>query len=447
VVAAGKTDPGRVREPNEDFISLAPEHRLFLVADGMGGHASGNVASRLAAKSIRNFFDATEGEPFAEPPHPDDGDAPPEARRLASAIRKANRDIHEISTSQLQHKGMGSTVVAIHLVGSEIHIAHVGDSRCYRAREGELQQLTRDHSLHNEALALRPNLSAERLAKLPKNVVTRALGMSATVKVELRRETLEIGDLFLLCSDGLTGMVKDDDILGLVGLSDELKESCELLVAMANEAGGSDNISAVIVRVEEVPLPAVRAAAAAPASASASTSAPMSAPTSVPQDAGPELSVSDNRETLPEMTEEDLAAAGLLPDREAGAATPYGGPELRVAQVEFSTDNDELSLLAALEEAGEAGEAVAFEMTSELLAPRPLPEPSDEPLVPQPTIALLDASPDDELVVLERELLLEEAERAERHARAAPGLPRCRRCEAPILRDSDYCVDCGLLVE
>jgi PPM family protein phosphatase len=249
VVAFGQTDPGRVREHNEDFIALAPEHSLYLVADGMGGHASGDVASRLAAKCIRNYFDATRDGSPDEPRHPDDGDAAPPARRLAAAIRKANRDVHEISTSHERHKGMGSTVVAIHLVGDVAHIAHVGDSRCYRVRGGALEQLTRDHSLHNEALALKPDLSPERLAKLPKNVVTRALGMAGAVKVELGCEKIESGDLFLLCSDGLTGMVPDDEIIGLLELSEDLEESCHLLIAMANEAGGRDNISVVLVRV------------------------------------------------------------------------------------------------------------------------------------------------------------------------------------------------------
>jgi len=252
VTAAGKTDPGRVREQNEDYIALAPDLDLFLVADGMGGHASGNIASTLAAKSLRNFFEATRDQPLDEPRHPDDGEAPIEARRLASAIRKANRDVHEISTSHERHKGMGSTVVAIHVADAVAHIAHVGDSRCYRLRDGELQQITRDHSLHNEALALRPNLSAARLAKLPKNVVTRALGMKDQVKVELRHEPIQQGDLFLLCSDGLTGMVKDADILEILAIGDDLQESCDLLVTMANDGGGTDNISVVLVRIDEV---------------------------------------------------------------------------------------------------------------------------------------------------------------------------------------------------
>jgi protein phosphatase len=255
LVAAGKTDPGRVREQNEDSILLAPGLSLFLVCDGMGGHATGHIASKLAVKSIHNFFEATAQGPLEEPSHPDDGDASPEGRRLASAIRKANRDVHEISTSHERHKGMGSTAVALHVHGDTAVIAHTGDSRCYLLRDGALKQLTRDHSLYNEALALKPDLSPEKLAKLPKNVVTRALGMKDKIQVELGATPVEPGDLFLLCSDGLYNMVKEEDIVELLGLQEDLAESCDLLVAMANDAGGTDNISVVLVRVEEAPPP------------------------------------------------------------------------------------------------------------------------------------------------------------------------------------------------
>jgi protein phosphatase len=435
-----------VRELNEDFVFLAPEHNLFLVADGMGGHASGNVASSLAAKSIRNFFEATAGVPFDEPLHPDDGDAPAPGRRLASAIRKANRDIHEISTTQERHKGMGSTLVAIHLAGEDIFIAHVGDSRCYRTRGGELQPMTRDHSLYNEALALKPDLSPARLAKLPKNVITRALGMSATVKVELRREKLAIGDQFLLCSDGLTGMVKDDDILGLVGLSDDLKESCELLIAMANEAGGSDNISVVLVRVDGVvTAPAV---VRTPVRSMRNMTGPVLVISAEEEEEEPEadpelaaaIELAAEAELAAELAAAELAAQlSTRPPRE-----PYAGPELHATRADFSGEIEEVYQLTESDEADGSETLIgAFELSALLAAP--LPEPSDETLVPQPVIALDE--PIDELIAVEIELFLEESERAERHARVAPGRPRCSRCEAPILPDTFYCVDCGLASE
>jgi protein phosphatase len=223
----------------------------------MGGHSSGDVASALADASIRNYFEATRGEKLTPGGEEDEGlDSP--ALRLVGAVRKANADVHEISSSHDRHKGMGSTVVAVHVAGDTVHIAHVGDSRCYRIRDSKMEQLTRDHSLINEALALRPDLRPEQIARLPKNVVTRALGMKDTVKVDLLVEKALPGDLLLLCSDGLSGMVDDSTILDVLGLTNHLDESCELLVTLANDAGGRDNVSVVLVRFEaadEAPMP------------------------------------------------------------------------------------------------------------------------------------------------------------------------------------------------
>ncbi len=184
---------------------------------------------------------------------PDDYDAlAPSARRLAAGVRKANHDVFTISSTYQQHHGMGSTMVAIHLCETgEIYVGHVGDSRCYRIRDGEILQLTRDHSLINDALEMKPDLLPEEIARLPKNIITRALGMKDAVKVDIRSERAEPGDVYLLCSDGLTGMVPDAQILEVVSLTDDPKEACELLIAEANDAGGTDNISAVIIQVAE----------------------------------------------------------------------------------------------------------------------------------------------------------------------------------------------------
>lgn len=251
VLTAGRTDPGRVREHNEDQILLAPELSLFVVADGMGGHSTGDVASAMVGASMRNFFEATRAQRLASD-LPDDAELEEPALRLALAIRKANSDLFEISTSHKRHKGMGSTVVAAHVIGDAVHLAHVGDSRCYRIRNGRILQLTRDHSLVNEALLLRPDLSPEALARLPRNVVTRALGMRETVKVDLQKLQAEAADTLLLCSDGLSGMVDDETVLDVFSMTDNLDEACELLVTLANENGGKDNISVVLMRFEPV---------------------------------------------------------------------------------------------------------------------------------------------------------------------------------------------------
>jgi protein phosphatase len=254
-LAAGLTDVGRQRKHNEDTILIRAELGLYAVADGMGGHNAGDVASKLAATSLGNFFEATrqsEGVPALDLPE-DYDDLSPSARRLAAGVRKANHDVFTISSTYQQHHGMGSTMVAIHLVDTgEIHVGHVGDSRCYRIRDGEIVQLTRDHSLINDALEMKPDLLPEEIARLPKNIITRALGMKDAVKVDIRSDRAEPGDIYLLCSDGLTGMVPDVQILEVVGLTDNPQEACELLVAEANDAGGTDNISALIIQISEV---------------------------------------------------------------------------------------------------------------------------------------------------------------------------------------------------
>ncbi len=252
IEAAGLTDVGRQRRHNEDNVLVSPKVGLFVVADGMGGHSTGHVASALAASSMQTFFDATETGPLPPPAPPDDVNLPHGAARLVQGVRKANRDVYEVSSTRKENRGMGSTIVAIHFDGADLHVAHVGDSRCYRIRDENIEQITRDHSLINDALALKPDLTQEELARLPKNVITRALGMKDAVKVDVQSVHVEPEDIFLLCSDGLTGMINNEQILEVFSLTSDLDEACELLIAMANEAGGTDNISALLVRAETV---------------------------------------------------------------------------------------------------------------------------------------------------------------------------------------------------
>jgi PPM family protein phosphatase len=246
---AGATDVGRKREENQDAILVRPELGLYLVADGAGGHKAGKVASALAATSIRNFFGSTDvasrGKPSLDAFGIRNG-----ARRLAAAIQKANRDVVEISKSSEAHRGMGSTVVAISLDFGEplIHIAHVGDSRCYRVRAGHIDQLTHDHSLMNDVLSLKPDMPEAALAKLPGKVVTRALGMESSVRVSVRTFEVARGDVYLLCSDGLHGEVADPAILDTLLADEDPNAAAAHLVAQANHAGGRDNIAAVVLR-------------------------------------------------------------------------------------------------------------------------------------------------------------------------------------------------------
>ncbi|MFO8073786.1 MAG: Stp1/IreP family PP2C-type Ser/Thr phosphatase [Polyangia bacterium] len=250
---AGLTDVGREREHNEDAYGLMPEYNLFVVADGMGGHRAGDVASRMAVEAIESFFSATEKEDITWPFH-FDPNLPFSVNRLVTAIQVANSRIYQESLESEQHQGMGTTVVGIHSVDDHgaCNIAHVGDSRCYRVRNGEMEQLTVDHSLINDYLRAAPDLSEEQLAELPQNVITRALGMQDSVMVDVQTVAAEIGDLFVLCSDGLNGMVSDDEISEIARANkDDLSRVSAALVERANELGGEDNTTVVLLEVAE----------------------------------------------------------------------------------------------------------------------------------------------------------------------------------------------------
>ncbi|HMI84413.1 MAG TPA: protein phosphatase 2C domain-containing protein [Polyangiaceae bacterium] len=251
-VAHGKTDVGRQRGHNEDAFVCEPDLDLFVVCDGMGGNNAGEVASALATTSLRNFYRATlNGVVPGEELRGDQG-LTEAARRLIMGVRKANADVFEISSTRLEHKGMGSTIVAMSVSRetSSVQVAHVGDSRCYRIRDAKIEPLTRDHSLIGDALAWNPNLSEEELSMLPKNIISRALGLKQAVEVDVRSDLALPGDIYLLCSDGLCGVVKDKQILEIILLSNDLPDACESLIALANDAGGPDNITAVAIRLE-----------------------------------------------------------------------------------------------------------------------------------------------------------------------------------------------------
>jgi protein phosphatase len=247
------TNLGNYRENNEASIDVRPFPDLVVavVADGMGGHRAGDVASRLATDAIVEFFRATASEDVTWPFH-FDSRLSEEENRLLTGIRIANRQILERSARSRECHGMGTTVVGALFspVKKKMYIGHVGDSRAYRVRESKITQLTRDHSLVNDYLLAMPELTEEQKSELPKNVITRALGMQDHVTVDLQSVDAEIGDLFVLCSDGLSGMIGDEEILDIANSGADLQDACRRLVALANEHGGEDNITAVIVRIE-----------------------------------------------------------------------------------------------------------------------------------------------------------------------------------------------------
>jgi len=260
VVASGLTDVGLQREHNEDCFAVVPQHDLFVVADGMGGHQAGDVASKLAISAITEFFETIATEDVTWP-FQFDPTLSEEENRLVTGVRLANRQIVELGNRSAEHQGMGTTVVATLFSPrrGKMYIAHVGDSRAYRVRGGAIEQITRDHSLINDYLVARPNMTEEEKSELPKNVITRALGMQEQVAVDVGQFETARGDLFLICSDGLSGMVEDSELLAIASSTDDLADACRKLVNAANEHGGEDNVTVVLVRVEDLSLDEIRA--------------------------------------------------------------------------------------------------------------------------------------------------------------------------------------------
>jgi protein phosphatase len=255
VFSAGKTDPGRTRSRNEDNYLILPGENLCVVADGMGGHEAGDLASRLAVESVSQFYQITSGGNNATWPHVAVGYGEFRVRRLASAVQFAHRSLVDAASAcPGEAAKMGCTLAALHVVDSLALVAHVGDCRCYQWTEGALRRLTRDHSVVAE-LQERYELTSEEERRLMKyrHVVTRALGTGSAddVPVDVRVVVPKEGDLFLLCSDGLCGEVSDDEIAAVLGQVGDPETICDNLIAAANEKGGKDNITVVAVRFED----------------------------------------------------------------------------------------------------------------------------------------------------------------------------------------------------
>lgn len=251
IVAAGLTDVGQLREHNEDSFVILPEFDLYIVADGMGGHRAGDVASKMATNTIASFFQATSKEdatwPFHFDPH-----LTVEENRLITGIKVANKRIFDTSSRHREVHGMGTTIVGA-LVSRDrgrVYVAHVGDSRCYRVRDGQIAQLTRDHSLLNDYLLVMPDMPQEQRDELPRNVITRALGMQDSVVVDVVPDDARAGDVYVLCSDGLSGMMTDEQILECVGRhGEDVSAMSRDLVQLANDQGGEDNVTVVALRI------------------------------------------------------------------------------------------------------------------------------------------------------------------------------------------------------
>lgn len=253
LVCAGMTDVGSSRDHNEDDFYLSEgDEALCVVADGMGGHRSGEVASAMAIKAIVDFYRESMGTTDGEEVVEDDGTPRPmDEFRLIRAIQEANKAVFRAASDSEMYRGMGTTIVSGFFTEKGVYLAHIGDSRAYRYRDGKLEQQTEDHSLANEYVRM-GILQAEDVEHFPyKNVITRACGLTEEVEVDVTFRDVEAGDLFILCSDGLTDMVPDRELDKILKKTEDLEELCIELVRCANENGGADNITVILARIED----------------------------------------------------------------------------------------------------------------------------------------------------------------------------------------------------
>ena len=248
IEVAGLTHVGMKRNHNEDNFLMLPEEHLFVVADGMGGHSSGEVASKIAVEELAEFFRMTSRDHDATWPYKMDKTRNYDENRLSTGVKLANMRIFERATSDVKYKGMGTTIVTVSFAANAAYVGHVGDSRVYHFRKGVLRQVTEDHSLLNDYLKAK-KLTPEEIEAFPhKNVIVRALGMKDTVQVDVSRVEPQDGDIFLLCSDGLSGMVSDAQIQETLTKEQNLNSACSQLIDLANANGGNDNVTCILAR-------------------------------------------------------------------------------------------------------------------------------------------------------------------------------------------------------
>ncbi len=237
--AAARTDVGRKRAANEDRYALAPDLGLYLVADGMGGHTAGQVASELAAEAAVAALRTLEGAEASL------------TEKLRYSVAAANRSIFAAARARPELAGMGTTLVAVLVGGERVALAHVGDSRAYLIRGGRIRRLTDDHSWVAELVRRREISERDARGHPHRHVLTRALGVRRAAEADLAELTPAAGDLFVLCSDGLTGHLDDEEIARIAAADPDLDAACGRLVDLANERGGDDNITVAALRCEK----------------------------------------------------------------------------------------------------------------------------------------------------------------------------------------------------
>jgi protein phosphatase len=248
----GQTDVGRRRKLNEDNILVNAEVHLYAVCDGMGGHNAGEVASKMAIETLDSFIRKSHREKEITWPYGLDVDLSFDGNRLKTAIKLANKKVFKAADNREEYTGMGTTLVAGLVTEKTMTVGSAGDSRCYLLRGGKLKQVTRDDSWVSAAWA-EGILSEEEIERHPlRNVITKAVGAKDTIEVDVVEQTLEPGDVVLICSDGLHSMIGNDEILKVMTpFPASLQEAAANLITAANEAGGKDNVSVVLLRYTE----------------------------------------------------------------------------------------------------------------------------------------------------------------------------------------------------
>jgi protein phosphatase len=248
----GVTHPGLVRKINEDGLVYDEKLGLYVVCDGLGGHNSGEIASRMALESVLTFIQHTCDDDEFTWPFGVDMQMSFDANRMRTALRLANRRVFQASEERVEYAGMGTTIVATLVSGSTLTFASIGDSRIYSFVNGAMSQLTVDDSWLATLAAQQPDLDPAQLAEHPlRHVITRAVGTLAETELEIKERTLSAGETLLLCSDGLHDLVPEEEMLRIIGSQTVLAEAAQSLVNHALGAGGRDNITALLVRYDE----------------------------------------------------------------------------------------------------------------------------------------------------------------------------------------------------
>lgn len=248
IILHGQTDVGLVRDHNEDTIGCDEDIALAVLADGMGGHLGGEMASAITVSTVLEIISKNANK-FNTGETDDETGYSMESVVIHDAVTQANKNVHDSSEANAQYRGMGTTVVVVMFYDNRFTVAHVGDSRLYRLRDGELEQITRDHSLMQELIDRGFYTPEQARNSLNKNLVTRAIGIDNNVQIDIQEDVAMVNDIYLLCSDGVNDMLEDYLIESiLLDNSNDLEKAASEIIRQANEHGGKDNISAILVK-------------------------------------------------------------------------------------------------------------------------------------------------------------------------------------------------------